>query len=185
MQARTNSCSQIETGLIIIKPSGDIVSLDAGASAILRHHRKRHRALTPALIGSDIRQCLQIDSDIDLADLTHVFRIGFAQFVCRTYILEPLNALTDELIGILFERNLQPRDVVHELAGEYHLTKREEELLKGLSLGLTIRDLSDKMNIKPTTLRAFLRLIKIKMGVTSRAAIMLKVWEKGRPGNPS
>jgi len=81
---------------------------------------------------------------------------------------KPLNAL-------VFERHSEARDTIDEVGARYHLTAREQQALRGLSLGLGTKDLAAEMNIRPSTLLAFLRLIKIKMGVTTRSGILSKI----------
>jgi DNA-binding CsgD family transcriptional regulator len=65
----------------------------------------------------------------------------------------------------------------------YGLTDREREVMEGVSLGLTTKMLGDRMNISPNTVNAFLRMIMIKLGVTTRAGIVGKLLEVDREGN--
>jgi DNA-binding CsgD family transcriptional regulator len=63
-------------------------------------------------------------------------------------------------------------DAVLQAAAEYHLTDREQEALIGITMGLTCKEVAERMDISPNTVRAFLRLIMIKMGVPTRAGIV-------------
>ena len=45
-------------------------------------------------------------------------------------------------------------------------------------MGLSTKGLAREMNISPNTVNAFLRLIMIKMGVTTRAGVVGKVLEQ-------
>jgi DNA-binding CsgD family transcriptional regulator len=45
-------------------------------------------------------------------------------------------------------------------------------------MGLTSKGLARKMSISPNTVNAFLRLIMVKMGVTSRAGVMGKLLDE-------
>ena len=44
-------------------------------------------------------------------------------------------------------------------------------------LGLTSKEVAIRMNISPNTVKAFLRLVMGKMGVTTRAGIVAKLLE--------
>jgi DNA-binding CsgD family transcriptional regulator len=67
-------------------------------------------------------------------------------------------------------------EALSRIGFEYHLTEREQEALEGIVLGLTSKEVAARMGgISPNTVKAFLRLIMIKMGVTSRAAIVAKL----------
>jgi DNA-binding CsgD family transcriptional regulator len=52
------------------------------------------------------------------------------------------------------------------------------EALIGVAMGLTSKELATRMNISPNTVKAFLRLIMIKMGVTTRAGIVGKLFDQ-------
>jgi len=69
-------------------------------------------------------------------------------------------------------------DAVREIGVEYHLTDREQETLMGVSMGLTSKQLAERMGISPNTVKAFLRLIMIKMGMTTRAGVVGKLLGK-------
>jgi DNA-binding NarL/FixJ family response regulator len=44
-----------------------------------------------------------------------------------------------------------------------------------LCLGLTDKQIADKMDISPNTVKCFVRLIMIKMGVGTRTGVMAKI----------
>jgi len=69
---------------------------------------------------------------------------------------------------------------MHEAAAKYNLTGREQEALEGISMGLTNKELAERMSISPNTVRAFLRLVMVKMGVTTRSGIVAKILQDRR-----
>jgi putative toxin-antitoxin system antitoxin component (TIGR02293 family) len=66
-------------------------------------------------------------------------------------------------------------DLLKIVATEYRLTPQEQKVVHGIATGLTSKELSERLNINPNTVRAYLRLIMTKMGVTTRAEIVSKV----------
>ncbi len=64
---------------------------------------------------------------------------------------------------------------------EYSLTDREKEALIGVAMGLTSKELAVRMKISPNTVKAFLRLIMVKMGATTRAGIVGRLLDSERP----
>jgi len=58
---------------------------------------------------------------------------------------------------------------------QFNLTQREQEVLKHLLQGLTGKAIANRMNISPNTVKAFLRMIMIKMGVSSRSEMVIKI----------
>jgi DNA-binding CsgD family transcriptional regulator len=74
------------------------------------------------------------------------------------------------------------QDAVHRAGMDYHLTDREQEALIGVTMGLTSKELATRMNISPNTVKAFLRLLMIKMGVPTRAGIVGKLLDQNSRG---
>jgi DNA-binding CsgD family transcriptional regulator len=58
---------------------------------------------------------------------------------------------------------------------QFNLTVREREALEYLMQGLSSKEIADRMNISSNTVKTFLRLIMIKMGVSSRMAVVRKI----------
>jgi DNA-binding CsgD family transcriptional regulator len=157
-----------------------IVALDRGAAAILNYHRDRNpKSARVSAIEKELTQAIHGVSLPDLACMERVFRIGTKEFTCRGYVLQSHDtAVPQPLIALILERQWEARDAIDEVGAQYHLTDRERQALRGLSMGLSSKELAARMNIRPSTLRAFLRLVKIKMGVTTRAGIMAKILQK-------
>jgi DNA-binding CsgD family transcriptional regulator len=61
------------------------------------------------------------------------------------------------------------------LVQQFKLTPREREALLLVAEGLTSKEIACRMNISTHTVRAFLHLIMIKLGVSTRSGIVGKV----------
>jgi DNA-binding CsgD family transcriptional regulator len=55
------------------------------------------------------------------------------------------------------------------------LTQREQETVKLLLQGLTSKEIAGRMGISANTVKAFVRLVMIKMGVSTRSGIAGKI----------
>ena len=62
------------------------------------------------------------------------------------------------------------------------LTPREREAMALLLHGLTSKQIAERMHVSPNTVKAFLRLIMLKMEVSSRSAIVAKIMMTDRNG---
>ena len=62
----------------------------------------------------------------------------------------------------------------------YMLTKREEEIVDGLSKGYSYKMIADQMGIKLDTVRSHIRRVYDKMDVNSRTQVILKTLEAKR-----
>ena len=176
VRSNAHPSPDVESGLILLDSSCAVVALDRGAGTILNCYRDRkgHPAYA---IEPNILETVQRLSDP--TSLERVVRIGLEEFICRAYVLEGHDpSVPQTLVALLLEKHEKARDAIDEVGAQYKLTKREQQAVRGLSLGLSTKVLAARMNIKPSTLRAFLRLIKIKMGVPTSAEIMVKILER-------
>jgi len=71
------------------------------------------------------------------------------------------------------EKHLQR--LLLQTSQEFHLTHREQEVLGLLIMGLTNKEMADRMGISANTVKAFVRLVMLKMGTSGRSGIVAKV----------
>jgi DNA-binding NarL/FixJ family response regulator len=64
-----------------------------------------------------------------------------------------------------------------QVAQQFRLTQREGQVVECLSQGLTSKGIASRLNISPNTVKAFLRVIMLKLKVGTRAAIIQKLFE--------
>ena len=81
------------------------------------------------------------------------------------------------MVALLIERTPASANFL-EMAGEFNLTQRECEAVQHLALGLTSKEIAARMGISPNTVKAFLRLVMIKTGVTTRSGIIGKLLKR-------
>jgi DNA-binding CsgD family transcriptional regulator len=66
------------------------------------------------------------------------------------------------------------------LGVEHGLTRREQEVLRGVSLGFTARELSEEIHVSPNDVKAIMRSLMLKMGVKSRLALAANLYAEVR-----
>ena len=64
---------------------------------------------------------------------------------------------------------------VDSLALEFRLSAREKEAFQYAIQGLSTKEIAQRMKISTSTVKAFLRMISVKMGVSGRAAVFAKL----------
>jgi DNA-binding CsgD family transcriptional regulator len=103
-------------------------------------------------------------------------RSGKRRYSCRAF---PIDLHAEELCGpataVLLERAPSEPVPLSQVCQQFNLTQREQEVLVHLLQGIRNKEIADRMNISSNTVRAFLRLIMIKTGVSSRSAIVGKI----------
>jgi DNA-binding CsgD family transcriptional regulator len=76
---------------------------------------------------------------------------------------------------LLLERNNVGGVELAEICRRFGLTPREQATVRLLFEGLTSKEIADRMKISPNTVKAFLRLVMVKMGVSTRSGILGKI----------
>src|SRR5260370_33454564 len=77
--------------------------------------------------------------------------------------------------AVLLERGPSRLVPLSQVCQQFNLTQREQEVLEYLLQGIRNKEIAKRMNLSPNTVKAFLRLIMIKTGVSSRSAIVGKI----------
>ena len=110
---------------------------------------------------------------------TCTFTSGNRRYVCRILRLgNGLQSRGSATHAVLLERISRRNEKLRRLLQEFRFTRRERQAVMLLSEGLTSKEIAVKMNISPNTVKAFLRLIMLKLGVTTRSGILGKINER-------
>jgi len=158
-----------DVGLVLLDGSLKPLAFDRGAAAILNQSHQNG-------IPEEILRAIRGRKLSELSSIKTVFRNGKNEYMCRAHVMECEDTMLGQSIVVLhLERDSSMGNAMYEAALKYNLTEREQEALKGIAMGLSNKQLSERMNISPNTVRAFLRFIMVKMGVTSRSAIVAKI----------
>jgi DNA-binding CsgD family transcriptional regulator len=126
-------------------------------------------------LAEKIRSVLLSEHMLHGSTLVSRFQSGRRQYVCRSFSSEaPLNGGSQPYLAVIFERASTKPTSLCQLFEKFHLTAREQEVAQLLSQGLTSKEIGVRMQISPNTVKAFLRLIMVKMGVTTRSGVLGK-----------
>jgi DNA-binding CsgD family transcriptional regulator len=160
-------------GLLLMNLTLDRVALDRGASEILNCPNPPGVKVDPmSYIPKPVRDLLR-RSVYEPLQVTVYFPIGEQLYLWRAYRLDGNSSFIREPLVVLHVEKVEAEsDPISEVAGKYSLTDRERETLRGVSMGLASKELAQLMGISPNTVKAFLRMIMLKMGVTSRGGIV-------------
>jgi DNA-binding CsgD family transcriptional regulator len=154
--------------LMILDENLDVVALDAGAEALLSGSGSGRSLQLPREI-LDLLNSPQSDPEEGYLPL----KIGNYEYSYRLMqIRQPSDSPSKPMRALYLWQETSAVDAVLQAAAEYHLTDREKEALIGVTMGLTSKEVAMRMDISPNTVKAFLRLIMIKMGVPTRAGIV-------------
>jgi DNA-binding CsgD family transcriptional regulator len=174
----------MESGVLLCDLALHPIGSDSGALSILRQHDEYAGGPDelPAL-PHEIRDAIRRGRSADSGSGTLLIRIGAHQYRCRFYFIESAHpAFSPAVVAVHLHTVAvtNSEDPVKRIVSIYRLTKREQEALRGIALGLTTKELADRMQVSPNTVKSFVRLITVKMGVSSRAEIMVRLLETSK-----
>lgn len=104
------------------------------------------------------------------------FESGRRTYFCRVFQLDS-SRKTDGSPAILMvlERGVSESIALTQISEQFRLTRREHEAVMLLLEGLSNKEIAERMAITVNTVKALLRLVMMKMQVTSRAAVAATV----------
>ncbi len=109
------------------------------------------------------------------------YRSAKRMYFCRSFPLEVRAHLgngsgsSTGLLIVMLERRSNESAKVNEISERFGLTAREQETVKYLVEGLTSKEIAQRMKISPNTVKAFLRLVMLKMNVSTRSGILGRI----------
>jgi|SRR4051812_42558831 DNA-binding CsgD family transcriptional regulator len=156
-------------GLLLLGPKRDLIACNSEAVNILIYPNKPGKT-------SDLRAL--VAAKIPLDKFTTVggmqtveFTSGKRRYRCTSHTLE-IHGHNPVTTAFLLHRCPSPEVMLCGISTRYNLTARERETTGHLLKGLTSKEIAQQMNISPNTVKAFMRLVMTKMGVTTRAGIV-------------
>ncbi len=179
---RNSQTITLEEGIVVVDMSYSPLAMDHGAAAILTDLNRHREEDGAAVIPRDLILALQ-KRDLRNAGQVRIQVQGQRQqYRCRACFMEPRSrALGGPVLTLHFRRISSAADAIRSFSELYGLTPREEEVLAGISTGLTSKELAERMNISPNTVKTYLNLIMRKLDVTTRAGIVGKLLNSESP----
>jgi DNA-binding CsgD family transcriptional regulator len=112
------------------------------------------------------------------AQFVRDYKSGRRMYLCRAFRLDACERGTvGASVALLLERHYASEDTLKHLSAQFDLTERELETVGLLMEGLTSKEIANRMQISPNTVKAFLRLVMLKMSVSTRSGIVGKIVE--------
>jgi len=169
-------------GVVVADLSFKPIAFDRGAQAILRDlNRQTGNVGDTVSLPAEIIDLLRARPLHDLAANSIRVRDGHNEYTCRCFVMQsPQDAGPKATIALHLRKEVSVIDIVRQVGAEYRLTDREQEVLIGVSMGLTSKELAQRMDVSPNTIKAFLHLVMVKMGARTRAGVVGKVLGEGR-----
>lgn len=163
-----------DVGLVLMDETLRVVGCDLGAATILKF--PIHPNAAGRSIPAEILEAIRSRTRIGMPYSKMRFSTAGGEYVCRSYLVESEDGvLSGRLVALHLERAAMGDLAIQDISAKYRLSEREEETLKGILMGLSTKEVADQMHISPNTVKAYMRLIMIKLGVTTRWGVIAKV----------
>lgn len=176
-------------GLIVVDTSLNLVASNTEAIQILTFpeplEKIRH---LDSWLTNKIRAHL-VDRQLQRASaFVGEFRSAKRTYLCRSFPLDANgnnnggehidgngSGVPSSLLVLMMERRSNGATKLAEVAERFGLTAREQETVQLLLQGLTSKEIAQRMQISPNTVKAFIRLVMVKMTVSTRSGIIGKI----------
>jgi DNA-binding CsgD family transcriptional regulator len=170
---------EVGAGLLLLDSANQPVYVSPEAMRILLYPQepKKIQSLTSDLAKKIQSVCLE-NGPAHRPLYARELVSGKRQYFCRIFDLASgwKNSRAPAAV-MLLERAYQISSLVSSITKHFQLTRREEETVRLLLGGLTSKEIAQRMRISPNTVKAFLRLVMIKMGVSNRPGIIAKIFQ--------
>jgi len=164
-------------GLVVVDVSLNVIACNADAIRILTFPDNPERISDlKGWLTNRIRSGLVDQRSSTPARFVAEFRSAKRMHLCRVFplVTGTANAPHPRLV-LMLERKSRDQFALTEISKRFGLTPREQETALLLGEGLTSKEIATRMNISPNTVNSFVRLMMVKMNVSSRSAIIGRI----------
>jgi DNA-binding CsgD family transcriptional regulator len=178
MKHTSNNASASSEGFLLLNSGLLPIFVNPAAAQILSypHKLETHKNIGDYLASRVLTSLVSGESS-RVPTLVPAFQSGRRVYQCRVYRVNALaNGDSQCSLAIILERGSNGSFSIAQVSERFHLTIREREVLQYLLSGLTTKQIASGMEISPNTVKAFLRMIMVKMGVSTRSGIVGKAF---------
>ena len=165
-----------EPGFVLLDAALNPIAFNPEALRILAFPENAERIQRPSLFIFDkVRGSLLNRLDPEKSQFVKLYKSGNRRYTCRAFHLASDRSRSGDWTALLLERYSSNVAALSELSQRFDLTAREREVVEFLLQGMTSKEIANRMNISPNTVKAFLRLVMVKMDVSTRSGIVGKM----------
>ena len=164
-------------GLVLVDDFMNLVAANSEAVQILAFPDSPEKlGHLSGWLSKKIRSCLIDRQSLTRPSFVNEFRSVKRTYLCRAFPLNPgTNGSARPALALMLERKSNGGGSVAEISQRFGLTAREQETMRLLAQGFCSKEIAVRMNISPNTVKAFVHLVMVKMGVSTRSGIIGKM----------
>jgi DNA-binding CsgD family transcriptional regulator len=165
-------------GFLLLDAGLNLIASNAPALQILCFPSGADRIKQPKVFLADRVQTTLLDHRRHEGPaFVKEFKSGKRRYVCKSFQVDCNGQYSlQPAFAVLLERNAtSSNSALTEISEQFDLTQRERETVEFLLQGFTSKEIATRMKISPNTVKAFLRLVMVKMKVSTRSGIAGKI----------
>lgn len=179
------SMAPSNNGFLLLDAGLNLIASNDPALQILCFPSEADRIKQPKVFLSDrVRTALVDHRNQEGPAFVKEYRSGKRRYICKSFQVDcNARSSVQPAFAVLLERDAAASTGLSDISEQFDLTQRERETVEFLMQGLTSKEIATRMNISPNTVKAFLRLVMVKMKVSTRSGIAGKIAGSSRTNN--
>ena len=165
------------SGFLLLDAGLNLIAANDPALQILSFPSRGDRIKQPKVFLADRVRTTLCHRDRGGTAFVKEFRSGRRRYICKNFRVDCNGHYpVQPAFAVLLERDASSSySALAEISQQFDLTQRERETVEFLLQGLTSKEIATRMQISPNTVKAFLRLVMVKMKVSTRSGIAGKL----------
>ena len=160
-------------GFLLVDSSVELVYVNAEAVQILTYPQPPAEIVA---LNKFLAERFRFLLPEDQSSPAGPFTSGRRQYLYRALRVAARCNVPSYATAVLLERSIERSIDIAHAAAEFQLSGREQETVAHLLHGLTSKQIARRMDISPYTVKTYIRLVMIKMSVTTRSGIVGKLF---------
>ena len=170
------SMAPSNNGFLLLDGELNLIASNDPALQILCFPSEATRIKQPKVFLADRVRTTLLDHQQERRSFVKEFKSGKRRYICKSFQVDCNGHYSPRpAFAVLLERDAAGSTTLTELSERFDLTDRERETVEFLLQGLTSKEIATRMKISPNTVKAFLRLVMVKMKVSTRSGIAGKL----------
>jgi DNA-binding CsgD family transcriptional regulator len=174
-------------GFLLLDAGLNLIASNAPALQILCFPSDASRIKQPKVFLADrVRTSLLDHQHRDGPTFVKEFTSGKRRYFCKSSPVEcdGQQSVQPAFVVLLERGTASNQSALAEISAEFGLTQRESKTVEFLLQGHTSKEIANRMGISANTVKAFLRLVMVKMRVSTRSGIVGKIAAQGAGSSP-
>lgn len=162
-------------GLVLLNSGLKPIFINHHAAEILTYPHRPETRDCADFLASRIRSLFSPEQTTVSGNMTTTFRSGRRIYEGRAYRVNPLAKAESQVsVAILLQRRQRTLTAFGDISQRFNLTTREQQVLEYITHGMTTKEIASGLNISPNTVKNFVRMLMVKMGVSTRSGLVGK-----------